>query len=128
MSAVLSANTEPEVKLRKLLWRHGLRYRKQYRVAGIRVDIAFPSRRIAIFVDGCFWHGCPQHYSLPKSNQPFWRNKLTQNLMRDDRNDRILREHGWTVLHLWECEVTSDFPRFVHRLEALSNKDPDANG
>ena len=104
MRRVRSVDTVPERRLRSLLWREGLRFRKHYKVAGVRIDIAFLGHRIAVMVDGCFWHGCPQHYRRPKSRHDYWDAKLVRNQMRDDRNDRSLASAGWTVVRVWEHE------------------------
>ncbi len=107
MAKVKQKDTAAEITLRRELFRNGLRYRvnfvaleKPRRVA----DIAFPGLRIAVFVDGCFWHGCPQHATWPKQNAEFWRQKIEANRLRDaDTNSRLL-ELGWTVLRFWEHE------------------------
>lgn len=105
MARIKATNTRPEVVLRKELTRRGLRYRLQYRVEGVRVDIAFPSRRLAVLIDGCFWHGCPEHYVHPRGNTDFWDKKLRENVDRDRRQTLKLRGSGWAVLRLWEHEV-----------------------
>ena len=71
----------------------------------MRADIVFRSRRIAVFIDGCFWHGCPQHGRTPRSNQPYWAAKLARNVERDERNNALLKLSGWTVLRYWEHEA-----------------------
>lgn len=103
----------PEVTLRSALHRSGLRFRKDYPVragAGrpIRVDIAFTRARLAIFVDGCFWHGCPLHGTTPKSNRSYWGPKLARNVERDRETDERLRQAGWDVLRLWEHVSVED--------------------
>jgi len=103
MSRIRSTNTRPEVTLRRALWESGLRYRIHY--GKERIDIAFPSKRIAIFVDGCFWHRCPQHGVLPKSNKAYWTPKLKNNVARSIAKDERLRRDGWTVFHFWEHEI-----------------------
>lgn len=100
MSRIRSRDTKPEMALRKELWKRGLRYRIQY--GKERVDIAFPKEKVAVFVDGCFWHSCPTHGHLPKSNRLFWERKLGSNLERSKGKDLRLRAGGWTVLHIWE--------------------------
>ena len=105
MRAVRTRDTAPEVRLRKALWAAGLRYRLQYPIGGIRPDIVFVAPRVAVFVDGCFWHGCPVHYQAPRSNVDFWERKLQANQARDHRVYRELRDYRWTVLRFWECEV-----------------------
>ena len=103
-----AASTGPELALRRSLHRRGLRFRKDVRVAtaahSVRVDVAFPALRLAIFVDGCFWHSCPEHASVPKANADYWIPKLAENVARDRRNDLDLSEAGWTVVRLWEHE------------------------
>ena len=98
-------DTTTEVVLRSALHRAGLRFYKHRRpVPGLRCepDILFPAVRLAVFVDGCFWHACPQHASLPKTNGDWWLAKLRANQARDRRNDEALRAAGWIVLRVWE--------------------------
>jgi DNA mismatch endonuclease (patch repair protein) len=89
-----------------------LRFRKNrvVRVDGTRVtaDIVFPSKRVAVFVDGCFWHGCPKHARVPRANPAYWDAKLARNVERDARNTGLLRGAGWTVLRYWEHEQPDD--------------------
>ena len=104
--------TGPEVRLRSALHAAGLRFRKDFlvRVPGLRVhvDVAFTRPRLAIFVDGCFWHGCPEHGRSPKSNVEYWVPKLASNRGRDERVNLALQADGWTVLRLWEHTATED--------------------
>ena len=97
-----------EVRLRSALHRMGLRFRKDLlvRAGGLRVrpDIVFTRARVAVFVDGCFWHGCPTHATTPKTNQGYWVPKLAANEARDRRVDEALTGEGWTVLRIWEHE------------------------
>lgn len=116
MRAVRTQNTPPEMDLRRALFRLGLRYRVHQRVAGTRPDVVFAGARVAVFVDGCFWHGCPDHYTTPKNNAAFWRNRLEQNWARDRRNDEALRAAGWTVFRFWECEVTTNATSLAKRV------------
>ena len=100
-------DTKPEVSLRSLLHRSGLRFRKDYSIRlatgkAVHADIAFTRKKIAVFVDGCFWHCCPDHGTIPKSNQAYWIPKLKQNMDRDREIDRELRTVGWQVLRFWE--------------------------
>lgn len=117
MSRVGQRDTAPEMQLRRLLWRAGLRYRVNHRIEGIRVDIAFPRRRLAIFVDGCFWHCCPLHGSSPKNNASYWTNKLRENRERDQRQNRALLNAGWTVIRLWEHEAATAFDEGIERIQ-----------
>jgi DNA mismatch endonuclease (patch repair protein) len=99
--------TKPEVALRSALHRRSLRFRKHVApLRGLRCqgDVVFPRRKVVVFVDGCFWHSCPQHATFPKANASWWREKLAQTARRDRRNDRALRDAGWTVIRVWEHE------------------------
>ena len=107
MRANRRRDTGPEMALRRELHRQGLRFRVDYPpVVGLhcRADIVFTRARLAIFVDGCFWHGCPEHGNIPRANGRWWREKLEQNAARDRRNDAALAEAGWTVMRFWEHE------------------------
>jgi len=110
MSRIRATNTMPEMILRKLLWLCGLRgYRLHSRLPG-RPDITFTRKKVAVFVDGCFWHGCP-HCSdgrAPKSNTGYWTEKRRLNRERDLRRTAELESAGWTVLRFWEHEVNRD--------------------
>ena len=103
MSAIRSKNTKPELALRSALWAEGLRFRIHY--GEEKIDIAFPSKKLAIFVDGCFWHGCPIHSHIPKTNQDYWRPKLKKNLERDAAKNERLKKIGWKVKRFWEHEL-----------------------
>ncbi|RYZ42442.1 MAG: very short patch repair endonuclease [Myxococcaceae bacterium] len=107
MQSVRQKNTSAESALRRELHARGLRYRiqvpvltKPRRVA----DVAFSGLRVAVFVDGCFWHGCPQHATWPKQNAEFWRSKIEANMARDADTDERLRAEGWTVVRVWAHE------------------------
>lgn len=107
LAKVRQADTSAEMRLRRVLHARGLRYRVG--VTLIRrprrvVDIVFRKRKVAVFVDGCFWHGCPEHSTSSKSNADFWRNKIETNKRRDADTDRRLEESGWTVIRVWEHE------------------------
>lgn len=118
MSRVKSEDTKPELRLRSALWAAGLRYRLRYKLPG-KPDVVFPSARLAVFVDGCFWHSCPLHATRPKTNASFWASKLRENVERDDRVNAKLRENGWRVLRLWQHEVTSNLGEAVAKVRAL---------
>ena len=100
-------DTAPEVELRKVLHAAGLRFRVDAQLPGMprrRADILFTKARIAVFVDGCFWHVCPIHATQPISNAEWWRSKLARNVLRDRETDDHLAAQGWTVLRFWEHE------------------------
>lgn len=123
MAKVRQKGTDAEMVLRRELYRRGLRYRVNYEVLKKprRVaDVAFPGLMIAVFVDGCFWHGCPEHASWPKQNAGFWRQKIEVNRLRDaDTNDR-LSQRGWTVLRFWEHESPTESAESVVRVVAMT--------
>jgi DNA mismatch endonuclease (patch repair protein) len=112
MAAIRRADTKQEVALRSELHRCGFRFRKDYpiRVADklIRPDIAFTKQRVAIFVDGCFWHCCPLHGRRPNVNGAYWSPKLQRNAERDQQQTAALHAAGWTVLRFWEHEQRTD--------------------
>lgn len=108
MATVRQVDTAPEVRVRRELWSRGLRYRVGLRTLGGRPDIVFPRERIAVFIDGCFWHGCPVHYVRPRSQERFWTDKLRANFDRDRRQTIALLDSGWRVLRFWEHEVEED--------------------
>jgi len=103
MARIRSKDTGMEVSFRRVLWRMGLRFRKHYGRPSI--DVALPNRKIAIMLDGCFWHGCPVHGTVPKTRRGYWVPKLRRNRERDRLANQVLREQGWKVIRLWECEV-----------------------
>ena len=109
MKANRRTDTKPELALRRALHSMGYRYRKDHRLDlddGVRVrpDIVFTARRVAVFVDGCFWHCCPDHGSQPSANSWYWEPKLRRNVERDRHADEALGLAGWTVIRLWEHE------------------------
>lgn len=104
MMRVKQKDTAAELALRTVLHGLGLRYRLHCRIEGVVVDLVFPTTKVAVFVDGCFWHGCPLHATFPKSNQSYWLPKLAENKERDQRQSEKLRTAGWTVIRLWEHE------------------------
>lgn len=104
MSNMPTESTGPEMELRRRLHRRGLRYRVNRRDLPGTPDISFSRAKLAVFVDGCFWHGCPEHGTVPKANREWWRRKLEANRERDARKDSALRDRGWMPIHIWEHE------------------------
>ena len=105
MSRLARRETTPEVRLRRELHRRGMRFRVQVKVPGNNrrtMDIAFTRARLAVYVDGCFWHGCPEHYAPPRANSDWWKWKVERNQKRDVDTDQQLRAAGWEPLRLWE--------------------------
>lgn len=119
MARVRSKDTGLEILLRKTLWSQGFRYRVHPNLPGTP-DLAFQRCKIAVFVDGCFWHGCPMHYTKPVRNAEFWQDKLDRNVSRDRRVDETLKALGWSVIRVWEHEL-KDMPTVVARIRAAIN-------
>jgi DNA mismatch endonuclease (patch repair protein) len=107
MARVRRRDTAPELELRSELHRRGLRYRVDRRpLKGLpsRADLVFGPARVAVYVDGCFWHSCPEHGTIPRSNEAFWQEKLARNRQRDAAVGEALAAAGWTVIRVWEHE------------------------
>lgn len=118
MRANRGRDTGPEVALRSALHGRGLRFRKNVRLdlgegRRVRPDILIPGVRLAVFVDGCFWHGCRDHRSLPTANSSFWKEKIEATARRDERQVAWLREAGWTVVRVWEHDVPDRAERMI---------------
>lgn len=114
-----SIDTRPELALRSELHRRGYRFRKS--IAPVvdlrcRADVVFARARVAVFVDGCFWHRCPEHGTRPRTNGGYWQVKLDRNVARDRRNNEALTASGWTVVRVWEHEDVRDA---ADRVEAI---------
>lgn len=120
MSLIRGNNTVPEQLVRSALWRLGFRFRLKSRLPG-RPDIVFPRERIAVFVDGCFWHRCPDHYSRPATNARSWEKKITGNVRRDRAVDEKLTADDWEVLRFWEHEVKADPAHVASRIAEQIN-------
>src|SRR5262245_51945914 len=116
MARIRPRDTSPERLLRKHLWNAGLRYRLHVPTPAGRPDIVFVSRRVAVFVDGCFFHGCPDHYVRPRSSCAFWAEKLAANVRRDIDQTRELERLGWRVCRIWEHEVFENPSRVAKRI------------
>lgn len=116
-------DTAPEMALRRELHRRGLRFRVDTPVLADkrrRVDIVFGPTKVAVFVDGCFWHGCPEHGTRPRSNSDWWREKLAANKARDADTDSALHTLGWSVVRAWEHERASEVADRVERQIGVS--------
>ena len=106
MSSIRAKHTKPELILRKELRLAGIKYRLHY--GKEKIDIAIPERKIAIFADGCFWHQCPRHSHIPKSNKKYWLPKLQKNKNHAKEKDLRLRKRGWATAHFWEHEINKN--------------------
>lgn len=105
MRSMPEHSTGPEMAVRRLLFAKGLRYRVQYPVPGASrrtIDVAFPGKKVAVFIDGCFWHGCTEHRNIPAHNRAWWKDKIEQNRSRDRDTDKKLGDAGWIILRFWE--------------------------
>ena len=113
-------NKSTEICMMQILRRHKMNgWRRHWKIEG-KPDFCWPKRKIALFVDGCFWHGCPRCYKVPKSNQVFWEKKIAGNRKRDRKVNRILRQNGWSVVRVWECRLKEK--RTISRLHKILNE------
>lgn len=123
MSSVRNKNTGLEMKLRRALWKTGLRYRVHFKLPG-KPDIVFPNRKTVIFIDGCFWHGCPVHSTNPKTNTAFWKTKIKANIERDHQVTLQLNEMGWLVIRVWGHEIKECLDIVVKNItDSLNSRD-----
>jgi DNA mismatch endonuclease (patch repair protein) len=109
-------NKETEIALAKLLRQHHLKGWRRHQPIFGKPDFVFVKARLAVFVDGCFWHSCPKHATKPANNRAFWKRKLAGNKKRDHVVNRVLRRAGWRVVRIWECALTKRPEASVHRL------------
>lgn len=117
MSRIRGTNTKPEKALRSLLHAEGLRFRVHRRDIPGCPDVVFPRLKIAVFVDGCFWHGCPKHQTMPRTNSSFWKQKLGRNRIRDKAVTQELKAADWKVLRFWEHEVRQEISSVVRKVK-----------
>ncbi|MEV0384271.1 very short patch repair endonuclease [Nonomuraea sp. NPDC050643] len=129
MKANKGRDTKPELALRRAVHALGLRYRVSIRpLPSIRrtADLVFTKAKVAVFMDGCFWHGCPQHHTKAATNADYWAEKVVKNRARDNETDRILAEAGWTVIRVWEHEdPVSSAGRIADELKVIRSKSQD---
>lgn len=107
MQAIRSRDTQPEILIRRLVHAQGLRYRVSARpISDLRrtADMVFRPTKVAVFIDGCYWHGCPEHYVPPRTNSGYWSEKVLRNVQRDRDTDQRLKDAGWLALRFWEHE------------------------
>jgi len=119
MSRIQGKNTTPEIKLRKLLFATGIRgYRIHHNIPG-KPDIVFVKKKIAIFIDGCFWHKCSVCFQEPETRKEFWMKKIQSNIDRDKKVNEQLKNEGWTVIRIWEHEIKKEPEKAVTEIIAL---------
>lgn len=119
MRAIKSSNTFLENRVKKALWNKNLRYRKSEKALFGKPDICFISKKIVIFIDSCFWHGCPEHCRMPHSNIDYWENKILKNKIRDEKVNKYYSENGWVCIRVWEHELKENFDLAISRIEEL---------
>ena len=119
MSSNKAKNTKPELKLRKALYADGIRgYRLNWKKVAGKPDIAFPRKKISIFINGCYWHRCPYcELPLPKTNTEFWKEKFEKNIKRDKKKEKELLDLGWTVLVFWECKIKTNIKDCINKIK-----------
>lgn len=116
MSSIRSKNTKPELLLRKALWANNIRgYRIKNSLPG-KPDLYFPKKKVAVFIDGCFWHKCPKCYVAPKSNKKYWLPKIERNAERDKKITKKLKREGFIVIRLWDHEIKENIKKCVIRI------------
>lgn len=118
MSRVRGEDTNLELKVRRSLWNRGKRYRTHDRSLPGRPDISKKKTKVAIFLDGCFWHGCQQHCVLPESNREFWEKKISRNVERRAEVRKELKQLDYTVLEYFECEINKNFDRILNEISS----------
>jgi DNA mismatch endonuclease (patch repair protein) len=124
MSKIRSTDTKVEMILRRALWKEGIRYRIYY--GKEKIDIAFPKVKVAVFADGCFWHSCPIHGHIPKSNTSYWGRKLAKNEERAVAKELRLKESGWITVHFWEHEICDNPGKCVSVIREILAERKDA--
>ena len=119
MSRIKGKNTKPEITLRQEMWKNGIRgYRLHWKKAAGRPDIAFPSKKVAIFVNGCYWHRCSNcNPSFPKTHQDFWKDKFKKNKERDKKKINDLQEDDWKVIVIWECKIKKNIEECINEIK-----------
>lgn len=122
MSGNRGKDTKLELVVRKTLWKDGYRYRKNNRRLLGTPDISFPGLKIVVFLDSCYWHGCPIHFKIPKTNTSFWLQKINRNMERDNEVSKHYLEEEWTLLRFWEHEVNSDLDMVIKTVEYFVDK------
>lgn len=127
MSRIRSSGTKLETEVGTAIWRRGFRYRKNAKEMPGKPDFVFPGARTVLFIDSCFWHGCPDHLRMPKSNIDYWRKKIQKNIERDMAVTREYKQMGWQVIRVWEHSLKKTFDENVDRICNLLRKGYDAS-
>lgn len=123
MARIRSKHTKPERVLRSALWAAGLRYRLHVSELPGRPDIVFKGSRVVVWVDGCFWHGCPEHYVYPRTRREYWSRKLARNVERDRQQTYALENAGWRVVRVWEHDIRGNLENTVERIQGAVRRE-----
>lgn len=121
MSRIRGSDTKSEIRLRKSLWNEGFRYTKNNKDIPGKPDLAFRGKKIAVFIDGCFWHKCPEHYNKPANNAEFWEKKIQSNTERDTKVNQLLASQEWKIIRIWEHDIRNDFENIKRRIMKFLN-------
>jgi len=121
MSKIKSKNTRLENKIISDLWKRGFRFRRNVASLTGKPDIAIKKYKIVIFIDSCFWHGCPRHCRMPSSNRTYWEKKIKRNKERDREVTNFYKEKGWHILRIWEHELKNDYENILSKIEKFIN-------
>lgn len=116
MRAIKFKNTKMETIVCKALWSKGIRFRKNVMDLPGKPDIAIKKYKIVIFLDSCFWHKCPRHYTKPKTNSKFWENKIEANAIRDKEVNKYYSDYNWQIIRVWEHELKQDFDSTLNKI------------
>lgn len=122
MSKIKSGDTALEDKFRKAIWKRGLRYRKNVKNMPGKPDIYLPAKKIVVFLDSCFWHGCEQHCRMPNSNIEYWQRKIEKNRKRDAEITKQYKNNGFKILRLWEHEIRKNIEKVIKKVESEAKK------
>ncbi|MFW6383403.1 MAG: very short patch repair endonuclease [Nanoarchaeota archaeon] len=121
MSKIRSKNTKLEVNFRKKVFAKGLRYRIYPKNIPGKPDMVFPKSKLAVFIDGCFWHKCPKCFKEPVSNKDYWIKKIQYNVDKDKRINQEIENMGWRVLRFWEHEIKKNPEKCIKQIESFCN-------
>lgn len=122
MSLIRSKETKIELEFRKILWKHGFRYRKNVRKYFGIPDIVMKKYKAVIFIDSCFWHGCKKHGTWPKTRKAFWKKKIERNMERDREVSKHYRKICWRIVRIWEHEIKKDLGKAFAKVEKFLKK------
>ncbi|MBD2871723.1 very short patch repair endonuclease [Paenibacillus arenilitoris] len=116
MRSVKSTHTKLEDRITKDLWQYGLRFRKNTKSLPGKPDISLKKKKKVVFIDSCFWHGCPDHFRLPKTNKEFWETKIKRNIKRDKEISSLYLSKNWEILRVWEHDIKFNYPDVLEKI------------